>query len=91
MSRAKMPAFYVPLAKVFGHAKPQRVATGAAATRLSRLLLTALSLFCLIVSAFAEGPRETQSLRVAVYDVPPYGYVDSDGSISGVALTCGAG
>jgi polar amino acid transport system substrate-binding protein len=86
VSRAKMPAFYVPLAKVFGHAKPQRVATGAAATRLSRLLLTALSLFCLIVSAFAEGPRETQSLRVAVYDVPPYGYVDSDGSISGVSV-----
>jgi len=38
------------------------------------------------VRPFAEGPRETQSLRVAVYDVPPYGYVDSDGSISGVSV-----
>src|SRR5262249_42037981 len=27
-----------------------------------------------------------QTLRVAVYDVPPYGYVDSDGSISGVSV-----
>jgi polar amino acid transport system substrate-binding protein len=39
-----------------------------------------------IVSAFAAGPRETDTLRVAVYDVPPYGYVDTDGSISGVSV-----
>jgi len=30
--------------------------------------------------------RETDSLRVAVYEVPPYGYVDTDGSISGVSV-----
>ena len=30
--------------------------------------------------------RETETLRVAVYDVPPYGYVDADGSISGVSV-----
>jgi len=29
--------------------------------------------------------RETETLRVA-YDVPPYGYVDADGSISGVSV-----
>ena len=38
------------------------------------------------VSAFAAEPRETETLRVAVYDVPPYGYVDTDGSISGVSV-----
>ena len=38
------------------------------------------------VSAFAAEQRETETLRVAVYDVPPYGYVDTDGSISGVSV-----
>jgi polar amino acid transport system substrate-binding protein len=38
------------------------------------------------VFAFAAEPRETETLRVAVYDVPPYGYVDTDGSISGVSV-----
>jgi polar amino acid transport system substrate-binding protein len=93
MCPAKMPAFYALPAKVLGYAKRRCAATGAqnmlfafSATRLSRLLLAALSLFCLVVSAFAEAPREIQTLRVAVYDVPPYGYVDSDGSISGVSV-----
>jgi ABC-type amino acid transport substrate-binding protein len=37
--------------------------------------------------AFAAEPaREIEPLRVAVYDVPPYGYVDTDGSISGVSV-----
>jgi polar amino acid transport system substrate-binding protein len=36
--------------------------------------------------AFAAELREVQSLRVAVYNVPPYGYVDSDGSLSGVSV-----
>jgi ABC-type amino acid transport substrate-binding protein len=80
-------------AKVLGYAKRRCAATGAknmlfafSAARLSFLLLAALSLFCLVVSAFAEAPREIQTLRVAAYDVPPYGYVDSDGSISGVSV-----
>ena len=30
--------------------------------------------------------RETEPLRIAVYDVPPYGYVDTDGSISGISV-----
>jgi polar amino acid transport system substrate-binding protein len=38
------------------------------------------------VSARAAAQHEIETLRVAVYDVPPYGYVDSDGSISGVSV-----
>jgi polar amino acid transport system substrate-binding protein len=37
------------------------------------------------LAAFAES-RQVESLRVAVYNVPPYGYVDTDGSISGVSV-----
>jgi ABC-type amino acid transport substrate-binding protein len=54
------------------------------------LLLAKLSLgVCFagaIVCAFGAEPSQTERLRVAVYDVPPYGYVDSDGSISGVSV-----
>jgi ABC-type amino acid transport substrate-binding protein len=39
-----------------------------------------------MVPAFAVEQRETETLRVAVYDVPPYGYVDTDGSMSGVSV-----
>jgi polar amino acid transport system substrate-binding protein len=58
--------------------------------RLFRLLLAEVSLgACLaaaMVCAFAAEPREIEPLRVAVYEVPPYGYVDTDGSISGVSV-----
>jgi polar amino acid transport system substrate-binding protein len=39
-----------------------------------------------MVAAFAAEQHETEPLRVAVYDVPPYGYVDTDGSMSGVSV-----
>jgi polar amino acid transport system substrate-binding protein len=39
-----------------------------------------------VVSAFAAEQRDTETLRVAVYDVPPYGYVDVDGAISGISV-----
>ena len=39
-----------------------------------------------MIPAFAAEQREPETLRIAVYDVPPYGYVDSDGSISGVSV-----
>jgi polar amino acid transport system substrate-binding protein len=42
--------------------------------------------FAAFVPAFAAGQREVESLRVAVYNVPPYAYVDADGSISGVSV-----
>jgi len=44
-----------------------------------------------MVSAFAAGRCETETLRIAVYDLPPYGYVDSDGSMSGVSSLFGCG
>ena len=39
-----------------------------------------------MIGACCAGQREAETLRVAVYDVPPYGYVDTDGSISGVSV-----
>ena len=36
--------------------------------------------------AFALEPPTTEPLRIAVYDVPPYGYVSADGSISGLSV-----
>jgi polar amino acid transport system substrate-binding protein len=36
--------------------------------------------------AFGAEQRATEPLRVAVYDVPPYGFVDIDGSISGASV-----
>ncbi|MGO9431445.1 substrate-binding periplasmic protein [Rhodoblastus sp.] len=51
-------------------------------------LLAALAL-CLTSGALRaaddEAPKNAP-LRVAVYDVPPYGYVDTDGSIAGVSV-----
>src|SRR6202050_4150623 len=38
------------------------------------------------VCAYGAEEHETGPLRIAVYDVPPYGYVDTDGSISGVSV-----
>jgi polar amino acid transport system substrate-binding protein len=38
------------------------------------------------VCAYGTEQHETGPLRIAVYDVPPYGYVDTDGSISGVSV-----
>jgi hypothetical protein len=58
--------------------------------RPCRLLFAALVLgVCLATSvftAFTAELREVKSLRVAVYNVPPYGYVDSDGSMSGASV-----
>jgi ABC-type amino acid transport substrate-binding protein len=57
---------------------------------LLRVLFTGLSLggylAAPIVCAFGAEQRETDALRIAVYDVPPYGYVDTDGSISGISV-----
>ena len=57
---------------------------------LFRYLLVALGfgvgLATATFAARCAEERETETLRVAVYDVPPYGYVDADGSISGVSV-----
>jgi len=36
--------------------------------------------------ALGAEPPGAEPLRIAVYDVPPYGYADADGSISGVSV-----
>lgn len=36
--------------------------------------------------AFAAETRRSEPVRVAVYDVPPYGYVQADGAISGISV-----
>jgi polar amino acid transport system substrate-binding protein len=38
-----------------------------------------------MAGAVGAEPPEAPPLRVAVYDVPPYGYVSPDGSISGIS------
>jgi polar amino acid transport system substrate-binding protein len=75
------------LATPFARAAPCGFATRT--SRRSLLLAGFAAVVCLAaatVSALAAGPRETETLRVAVYNVPPYGYVDADGSISGVSV-----
>src|SRR5271170_4692388 len=71
---------------------PDRIASPLARHIRSvfRFLLAKLSpCVCLaavaMVCAFGAEQRENE-LRIAVYDVPPYGYVDTDGSISGVSV-----
>jgi polar amino acid transport system substrate-binding protein len=39
-----------------------------------------------IACAFGAEPPQAAQLRIAVYDVPPYGYMNPDGSISGVSV-----
>jgi polar amino acid transport system substrate-binding protein len=44
---------------------------------------------CFLLAAFSASvseQRQVESLRVAVYNVPPYGYVDTDGTVSGVSV-----
>jgi polar amino acid transport system substrate-binding protein len=57
---------------------------------LRRFFLAALvlgvGLAALVPMTFATERREVQSLRVAVYNVPPYGFVDSGGSMSGASV-----
>jgi polar amino acid transport system substrate-binding protein len=57
---------------------------------LFRLLLAQLVLGACLAAAMgcASGAeqRRSEPVRVAVYDVPPYGYVQADGSISGISV-----
>lgn len=57
---------------------------------LFRFLFAASSfgvcLVAAVVCAFGAEQHDIETLRIAVYDVPPYGYVDTDGSISGVSV-----
>ncbi len=60
-----------------------------------RALLAAIRICVCLACGIVDGlcaeqprtePAATEILRVAVYDVPPYGYVDTDGSIVGVSV-----
>ena len=57
---------------------------------LLRLLLVLVafgaSLTALLDCALAAERHPTAPLRVAVYDVPPYGAVGSDGALSGISV-----
>jgi polar amino acid transport system substrate-binding protein len=39
-----------------------------------------------LVGALGAEPPQAAPLHIAVYDVPPYGYVNPDGSISGISV-----
>ena len=61
--------------------------------RIATLFRYLLNAFCVgiclaagTVGACCAEQRDTETLRVAVYDVPPYGYVEADGSIAGVSV-----
>jgi len=54
--------------------------------RLFKFLLVEIGLGGCLAAATACTVGAEPPLRVAVYDVPPYGYIDTDGSISGVSV-----
>ena len=54
--------------------------------RLFQFLLVEIGLGGCLAAATACTVGAEPPLRVAVYDVPPYGYIDTDGSISGVSV-----
>jgi polar amino acid transport system substrate-binding protein len=53
---------------------------------IARGLLAALVLLLSVAGAHAGEPPAGAPLRVAVYDVPPYGSVEPDGSIGGASV-----
>ena len=66
---------------------PLRRSISARLSSLGRSVVVALALLVLVDAAVAdEGPAQAQPLRVAVYDAPPYGHVEPDGSIDGVSV-----
>jgi polar amino acid transport system substrate-binding protein len=59
-------------------------------TPCSRLIFTRLVLGAWLAApmacAFGAEPPQAGTLRIAVYDVPPYGYANPDGSFSGISV-----
>jgi polar amino acid transport system substrate-binding protein len=54
---------------------------------LGRSIVAALALLIAASAALAdEGPAPAKPLTVAVYDAPPYGLVEPDGSVDGVSV-----
>jgi ABC-type amino acid transport substrate-binding protein len=59
------------------------------ASRVLYLMLLAGLLFWLappMARALDAEPAQAPPLRIAVYDVPPYGYANPDGSMSGISV-----
>jgi polar amino acid transport system substrate-binding protein len=54
--------------------------------RIFTALLLGAWLAASMTIAFGAEPSPAGPLRIAVYDVPPYGYVGPDGSISGISV-----
>ena len=61
--------------------------------RTAALFRCLLNAFCVgiclaagTLGACCAEQRDSETLRVAVYDVPPYGYVEADGSMAGVSV-----
>ena len=61
--------------------------------RIATLFRRLLNAFCVgiclaagTLGACCAEQRDSETLRVAVYDVPPYGYVEADGSMAGVSV-----
>jgi polar amino acid transport system substrate-binding protein len=61
--------------------------------RIATLFRRLLNAFCVgiylaagTMGASCAEQRDSETLRVAVYDVPPYGYVEADGSMAGVSV-----
>jgi ABC-type amino acid transport substrate-binding protein len=59
-------------------------------TPSSRLICSLLVLGAWLAAptacAFGAEPPQSGTLRIAVYDVPPYGYANPDGSFSGISV-----
>jgi ABC-type amino acid transport substrate-binding protein len=54
--------------------------------RIALGVVVATWLIALMAFAFASEIAQIASLRIAVYDVPPYGYSNFDGSMSGISV-----
>ncbi len=79
-----MLAFRKWLGAIFEGEQPRGLTTRVLNSLLTVLIVAHVS--GVIVPAFAAGQGETEALRIAVYNVPPYGYIDSDGSIAGISV-----
>ncbi len=65
---------------------PSSHATCASLSVVGRSVAAALALLLFGAGAAADEAPASAPLRVAVYDVPPYGSVEPDGSIDGVSV-----
>ena len=65
---------------------PSLPATRARPSIVARCVAAALACLPFATGAAADEAPASAPLRVAVYDVPPYGHVEPDGSIDGISV-----